>query len=483
MKTLLFLSLLISARLTAQTIIPSHFSKSVFNAGDIPYEMYKGTIPVKTNRNDTVSEYIYLPVQIIKSSSENPAEPVYNFEGGPGQSNFSGNAPTALLADHDLVTVGYRGIDAPEIKNPKYLVKALRGKHHQMFSDESIENSGKALNKFYTDLKDKGIDINNYTITDVIDDFEDVKKQLGHDKINLYSGSYGTRVALLYSYKYPESVKRSFMYGINPPGRCVWYPDDLKRIIRRYDSLYTVQYGDQEKTIEECISTSFEKMPRRWTVFKLDADKIRLASFFLMFQKNDAISVFAAYRKAAVKGDYSGLYLLQLAADYVPPLNMFDLINKAASADYDSTINYKELGRAVNYDLGSPGTALYWSLCKYWPVELIQDEYRFTQENHTETLLVSGSLDVTDPPWIPENELMKYLPAGRRVILKEMAHCGDMGGLQHDAFVNMVQKFFNEGITDTSGFRYDPVSFEPGKNFNKMAKVFYPLVLILSILR
>ena len=45
--------------------------------------------------------------------------------------------------------------------------------------------------------------------------------------------------------------------------------------------------------------------------------------------------VFEAYRKAALKGDYSGLYLMQPAYDYLVP-GMFtrgDLFNKGASAD------------------------------------------------------------------------------------------------------------------------------------------------------
>jgi pimeloyl-ACP methyl ester carboxylesterase len=135
-----------------------------------------------------------------------------------------------------------------------------------------------------------------------VDDFEDVRKQLGHQQIHLYSGSYGTRIAFLYTCKYPAAVKRSFMFGINPPGRCIWYAEDLRRIIGTYDSLYKAQTGQVGVSIEESIRQSFERMPERWTIFKLDADKIRTATFFMMFTRENAVSVLSAYKKAALKG-------------------------------------------------------------------------------------------------------------------------------------------------------------------------------------
>jgi pimeloyl-ACP methyl ester carboxylesterase len=483
MRILLWFSLLISIHSYAQTKPPENFKKSTIKIGKVRYDVYKGTLPVQLNRSDSSAGFIFLPVQIIQSTSKNPAEPVYNMEGGPGKSNLSGTPPKALLANHDLVTVGYRGMDAPEMKKSKKLNRALRGLHHRMFSDESLENAGKAMKEYAHSLAGDGIDINNFTIMDVVDDFEDIRKQLGHRQIYLYSGSYGTRVALLYSYRYPDEVKRSFMYGINPPGRCVWYPEDMSRIIRTYDSLYMAQFGKPELSIEASIRLSFERMPKRWTFFKLDADKIRAASFFLMFTRDYAVCVFDVYKKAALKGDYSGLYLMQVASDYAPGLNYGDLFGKAISADFNPAIDYRALGKSKNNDLGAPGTALFWGVSKNWPIKQIDEAYRKTRLSNTETLLVSGSLDVSDPPWVPKAELLPWLPNGKQVILKEMAHCPDMSGLQHDAFVYMVQRFIDDGIVDTSKFKHDPVNFTPKKNFNRMAKWYYPVVFVLSLFR
>jgi pimeloyl-ACP methyl ester carboxylesterase len=345
-----------------------------------------------------------------------------------------------------------------------------------------MNNIGKKIAGYEQELAREEIDINNFGVIDVVDDFEDVRKKLGHQQIHLYSGSYGTRIAFLYTCKYPAAVKRSFMFGINPPGRCIWYAEDLRRIIGTYDSLYKAQTEKVDISIEESIRLSFERMPERWTIFKLDADKIRTATFFMMFTRENAVSVLSAYKKAALKGDYSGLYLLQLAADYAPQLNYGDLFSKAVSADFDSTVNYRELGKSTNNELGAPGTVYLWGASKNWPIKQIDEEFRKPRMSNTQTLLVSGSLDVSDPPWVPKTELLPWLPNGKQVILKEMAHCPDMANLQHEAFVYMVQRFFDDGVTDTSKFVYDPVSFKPKSNFNSLAKWLYPLVLILSII-
>ena len=41
-------------------------------------------------------------------------------------------------------------------------------------------------------------------------------------QVNLLSASYGTRLAQLYAARYPESLRRSLMIGVNPPGRMLW---------------------------------------------------------------------------------------------------------------------------------------------------------------------------------------------------------------------------------------------------------------------
>ncbi len=484
MKSILFfICLLFTLKSFGQHKLPDNFEKSSIKINEVEFDYYEGIVAVKLNRSDSSSEYFQLPVNIIKSPPQTLAEPVYWMAGGPGSSNLWAHPPKAFLENHDFVRVGYRGADGIVMKKSKKVNKAMRGIDHQLLSDKSLDNIGKAIEEYAAELAQEGIDINNFTILDVIDDFEDVRKKLGHHKINIYSESYGTRVALLYSYRYPEAVHRSVMVGVNPPGCFVWYPENTRKIIRLYDSINLSQSGEVNYSIEECIKKSFENMPKRWSFFKLDPDKIKATSFFLLYTKQSAVMAFDAYRRAAEKGDYSGLYLIQQAYDMVPQPNYGDFFCKGASADFDTNINYREVFNTDGNEIGPSFSLLAWGAADKWPIKTIDPEYRKPGFCNTETLMISGNLDISTPPETATEKLLPNMPNSKQVILKDMAHCGDLMGLQPDALAHMSLRYFNEGVVDTSKFKHDPIDFTPKKSFNKMAKWYYPVIFVMSIIK
>jgi pimeloyl-ACP methyl ester carboxylesterase len=485
MKNIVILFLFISANCFGQKAPPESFKKSTIKIDKVPYVIYKWTIPVKLNRSDSSSAFISLPVHIIKSPSKSPAEPIVWMAGGPGQSNLKDLPSKEFLTDHDFILIGYRGVDGPIKLTSKNLRKSMKGLHHNMLSNESLDNISSCMKEYCEELIKKGIDVNNFTMIDVIDDFEEVRKQLGYSKINLFSASYGTRVALLYNYRYPDAIKRSLMVGINPPGHCVWMPENTTHIIKTYDSIYKTQATAGDISIEESIRLAFAQMPKRWSFFRLDANKIKAVSFVLLFSKKNAIMVFDAYRRAAIKKDYSGLYLMQLACDYVLPKSMLwgDAFSKASSADFNPDINYRQLFLPESTSIGAPLSLLLFGPVTGLPIKMIDEEYRKPRMSSTEILMISGNLDITNPAEIATEELLPWLPNGKQVILKDMAHVGDLMWLQHEAFKHVALKYFDEGVVDTSLFKHDPVSFIPIKSFNKMAKVFYPVVFIMSLFK
>ena len=51
------------------------------------------------------------------------------------------------------------------------------------------------------------------------------------------SESAGTRTAIIYSWRYPDSIHRSMMIGVNPPGHFLWDPRTTDEQIGRYAAL------------------------------------------------------------------------------------------------------------------------------------------------------------------------------------------------------------------------------------------------------
>jgi pimeloyl-ACP methyl ester carboxylesterase len=477
--------LLIASNSWGQNTYLGNFKKSTVKLGEVPFDIFKGTMPVKINRSDSSSGYLALPVHIIKSPSKTTSEPIVWMTGGPGQSNFDFTPPKEFLAGHDFIIIGYRGVDGPIRLTSRKIGKSMLGLHHRMLSTESLDYIGSCMKQYYEKLRKQGIDVNNFTMIDVIDDFEDIRKQLGYSKINLLSGSYGTRVALLYSYRYPDAIKRSLMVGINPPGNFIWWPENTSHIIKTYDSICKKQSSAGDISIEESIRLAITQMPKRWSFFKLDADKIKVASFLLLFDKNNATMVFDAYSKAALKKDYSGLYLMQLMCDYILPKAMVwgDAFSKSLSADFDPAVNYQQSFRPDSTSIGAPVSLLLFGSAINWPMKMIAEEYRKPRISKTETLMIGGNLDISAPAKNATIELLPYLPNGNQVILKDMSHCGNLFWLQWGAFKHMALRFFDEGEVDTTLFKHDPVSFKSRKSFNKMAKWYYPVVLIMSIIK
>ena len=82
------------------------------------------------------------------------------------------------------------------------------------------------------------------TVAEVVDDLEATRLALGYEKINLYSISYGTRLAMSYAWRYLGSVHRSAMFAVNQP-------EALEYLFTNYyatgvadDSLYVYQPVD-----------------------------------------------------------------------------------------------------------------------------------------------------------------------------------------------------------------------------------------------
>ena len=59
-------------------------------------------------------------------------------------------------------------------------------------------------------------DLRQYTTANSVDDFDEIRASLGYEKINLRGGSYGTRSALVYMRRHPDTIRSASLQGIQP---------------------------------------------------------------------------------------------------------------------------------------------------------------------------------------------------------------------------------------------------------------------------
>jgi pimeloyl-ACP methyl ester carboxylesterase len=382
--------------------------------------------------------------------------------------------PAALLGNHDFVMVGYRGVDGSSTLDCPEYARALR--ISAPLSPHSLLTLRAALAQCMTRLQHMGFDLARYTMREVVADMEAGRARLGYDRVNLLSESYGTRVAQVYAALHPARIHRSVMIGVNPPRGFVWEPHTVDAQIEYYSQLCARDAGCSSRTsdLAETVRAVNRDMPRRWLCIPIDADKVRVAAFVLLFNRKSAAMVFDAYM-AAARGDASGLALLSAAVDVVIPraFTWGEMYTRAASADLDTVRNHEIDMHPADAILGSPLSLLQWGSVdvRRWPIPLLPEELRRVQRSEVQTLLVSGTVDFSTPAALATAELLPFLPHGKQVVLAEFGHTADLWNANPRATERLLTSFYATGVADSSLYHYVAMDFRASPRLPTLAKL------------
>lgn len=440
-----------------------------------------GTLVVPENRRIPGSHLIALPVIRIPATESAHAEPIFLLNGGPGLSNMAWRPREALLSNHDLVMVGYRGVDGSSVLACPEVARTLKGEG-DVLSERTLRDIGGAWTRCASRLQGNGVDLDGYTMIDVVDDLEAARIALGYERVNLLGLSYGTRLAYLYALRHASSIARSAMIGVNPPGHMVWEAAAVDSQLQHYadlwarDTVTSARAADLRALMHEVT----HNMPRRWFLLSIDPGKVRVMTFVLLYHRNTAPLVFDAY-VAASRGDASGLALMSLMYDRILP-SLFtwgDLAAKAVSADYDSSRDYAADLDPPQSTIGSPLGRLLWGPLRFgsWPTSRISGEYRRVRPSGIETLLISGNLDFSTPAEVAESELLPHLANGLHVVLSDMGHVDDTWGSRQQGVNLLLTSFFETGIANDSLISHVPIDFRVRRGFPTIAKIGRGVVL------
>lgn len=455
------------------------------NDQETAFEAECGTLVVPENWEKAGSRMIALPVVRIPASRKNPAEPVFYLQGGPGQSNLSWKPPAWLLEDHEVIFVGYRGIDGTMTLECPEVTRAL--KNHigkDLFSDPARADYAAAVRQCASGYQSAGVDLTGYSVPGVIKDLEAVRLALGYDRVNLLSESYGTRVAQIYATMHPESLHRLVLIGVNTPGHFVWDRAALDSLIGKISDLCAEDASCSDRTLS-LAQTFYEvnrNMPERWLFFNIDPDTVRLGTHFMLLDNPNMPMIFDAYL-AASEGDPSGLAMINLMTSLAPiDQQVFgDLTNKAGMLDLEKYqgIESVNLGDSI---MGAPMAEWIWPLAQEWPLELAAEEFREFQESEVEMLLINGTVDFSTPPTALD-EARPYYHNAQMVLLPEFSHINDvMETLQPQAFERLITTYYDTGVGDTSLYTYEPLTFQPDISLAAAARWLVAVIIILPVL-
>jgi pimeloyl-ACP methyl ester carboxylesterase len=447
-----------------------------------------GTLVVRENRRDPDSRLIALSVKRIRADSAKRGAPVFGLLGGPGHSNFKFTAMKRFAGDRDVVLVGYRGIDSSVRLDCPEVVDSRESSPDWM-KTSSLEADAAAFRACADRLRDDGVDLAGYTVPQRVDDFELVRRKLGYGPIDLVSESFGTRVALIYAWRYPKSIHRSVLVGANPPGHFLWDAKTTDEQLQRYSALCADDQSCRGRTddLAATVHSEFDRIPSRWAFLPIKEGNIRASALFGLFNATTegggplagplTLDTFVS----SEDGDASGMWLLSVATQLIYPrvqvagdvASMGRIDDAYARRFFAAPV---DRGRA----LGDASSTFVWiggRLVDAWPTSPDDHLYNRVSDSKVGTLLVGGALDFSTPPEVAARELLPHLPNGHQVVLPNLGHTEDFWAYQEPASTRLVKTFLDTGRIDTSLYTENRIDFSPSLTHATLAKVVVGVLL------
>ena len=466
---------------------------------DGSYRADCGTLVVPESRHKAHSRLIALPVTRIRAHSAQPGVPIFRLEGGPGLTNMEFSKASRFANDRDVVLVGYRGVDGSVRLDCPEVESAL--KHSTDFlGEKSFRAYGDGFRSCAHRLTNDGVDLAGYGLTQQVDDLEAARRALGYKRIDLLSESAGTRTAMIYSWRYPKSIRRSVMIGVNPPGNFLWDAKTTDEQIRKYSALCSKDATCRKRTndLAGSIRQATADIPDHWFFLPIKKGNVRIASFYGLMETTSESAPLSApitlsTLLSADKGDASGFWFQSLLADFAFPTSfVWGQMAAAGRPDAHAANRYfSSGGHHGDSILGNPGTAFIWGggrLADAWPANANENEYDHVRASKVNTLLVGGALDFATPPQVATKELLPYLPNGHQVVLAGLGHSTSFWTEQPEAGSRLINTFFDSGRVDRSLYKPMSVDFTPEVTQTALGKgiaaamVGLALITVLSLL-
>ncbi len=399
-------------------------------------------------------------------------------------------AASRFTANHDVVLVGYRGVDGSSVLNCPEVNSAVEHSA-DVLGQASFRAYAAGFRACATRLKAHGVDLAGYTIPERVDDLEAARKALGYKKIDLISESAGTRTAMIYAWRYPTSIHRSVMIGANPPGRFLYDTKTIDLEFQRYARLCAADAGCSKRTnnLIATIKHTAANMPARFLFLPIKKGNVLVATSLGMQESTDVDAPLGAPMTldswlSAAHGDPSGLWLQSIFASLaLPPAFVWGDFMSFGRMDFPVVKKYfAHPDRSI---IGSPGTAFLFGggeVVNALPAATDEDQYMHVRKSNVQTLVISGALDMATPPQNATRELMPALPNGHQVILPQLGHADSFWSYEPTAGTHLISTYLETGRVDQSRYAGLHVDFTPKVTLTALGKGLAGMMIGLAVL-
>jgi pimeloyl-ACP methyl ester carboxylesterase len=371
-------------------------------------------------------------------------DPVFLLAGGPGQAaseSFTAmeGAFEWIRRKRDVVLVDQRGTGKSN---------ALKCEGDPEQKDTVAPNEAKDAALLADCLAKLPGDPRFYTTSVALDDLDAVRQALGYKEINLWGGSYGTRVALGYLRKYPSSTRSVVVDGVAPMDLALG-PDIS------IDSQRALEQMLERCAAEPACAKAFPDLRREFAQLvarvkgaavpvtvrdPLSGEEIRttltydgaLGAVRMLLYASESVSLLPLLIHTSAGGDYAPLAALaaQVRHDLggVIAMGMHMSVLCTEDVPFLTPDPAKEQALRETY-LGVHLMDFFRRECARWPAGVLDDGFKKAVVSDKPVLLLSGEIDPVTPPANAERALetlsnAKHLVAANQGHIVTSRGCG-----------------------------------------------------------
>lgn len=421
--------------------------------------VYEGYIDVYENRLTNRGRKISLYVIIIPAVHETSKPPLFYVDGGPGVAatnaiDFYATKDNPYRQDNDLVLVDVRGtgksnpLNCPSLQTREY----FQNHFDEMYPVEAVKNCYEQLSK--------ANDLTQYHTTNVVHDLEEVRKQLGYQKISLFGLSYGTRVCLQFMRMYEQSISSVLLwspvytYARMPLYHAKFGQDALAMIWKdcKNDKNCNMAYPNIKNEFDQLLKRWEQKPPvyevhdslkgKQSVIIPWYAFQTKLRSLmyapgsirtipYLVHEayKGNLIPFIELYPKEKSSNNFiaEGFYLCVTCTEDVPFIRKNEIDSLTVST-FMGTYRINQQQQA----------------CANWAKGIIPTDFLQPVSSSIPTLIMTGSFDPVTPPSMAK-EIAKTLTNSQLIEIPYMSHMFD--GLSNEqCFDNLAIEFLNNPV-------------------------------------
>lgn len=402
--------------------------------------------------NDTTISINFAVIPAIDKSQNK--EPFMFLAGGPGQAAVElaaglRQAFTEVRKTRDLILVDQRGT----------------GKSHPLQCDEvdGGENVYQIIPEDFDTQEVKDClaslsgDLSQYNSENSIRDFDAVRIALGHEKINIYGGSYGTRAGLIYLRMFPNSLRSVVLDSVGP----IEVPIGTfgKSSARSFNLLLENCQKESSchqaypKLLEE-FNQVIERLTEKTVTVDIVHPRLGVKTEFIV-SKAKFISTLFNQLYSMQGHSLIPLVIHQANKGNFAPLA--GLIAQTDNSDTNSNGNGMYVGLTFNIvcneDIPKVTSAMFsedadnnfsgdnshigWqAVCPLWPSFKVDESFYKAVTANVPTLILSGNLDPVTPPSNGEKSAAT-LPNSHHIVVDNAAHIAGMS----NCGVNIINEF------------------------------------------